>query len=123
MLSPSSSSEGRGGLLERGLRRVLKDVRIGSLLVQSDNETAEPLLLHTMLPNCIKDRSQAEKSWVFLLDAQVCDELNWFGYDLSWGQIGTGASAFMAIRVLLDHGVPEGHIVFLTFLVAQQGGS
>lgn len=28
----------------------------------------------------------------------------------------------MAIRVLLDHGVPQDHIIFLTFLVARQGG-
>jgi uridine kinase len=28
----------------------------------------------------------------------------------------------MAIRVLLDHGVPQDHITFVTFLVAKQGG-
>ena len=28
----------------------------------------------------------------------------------------------MAIRVLLDHGVPEDHIIFVTFLVARCGG-
>lgn len=28
----------------------------------------------------------------------------------------------MAIRVLLDHGVPEDHIIFVTFLVARAGG-
>lgn len=28
----------------------------------------------------------------------------------------------MAIRVLLDHGVPEDHIIFITFLVAKHGG-
>ena len=28
----------------------------------------------------------------------------------------------MAIRVLLDHGVQEDHIIFVTFLVARQGG-
>jgi uridine kinase len=81
-------------------------VRIGSVLIQSDNSTGEPLLLHTMLPECVRDRSQAQKSWVFLLDAQI----------------GTAASAFMAIRVLLDHGVPQDHIVFVTFLVARKGG-
>lgn len=37
-------------------------------------------------------------------------------------QISTGASAFMAIRTLLDHGVQQDHIVFVTFLVAQTGG-
>ena len=28
----------------------------------------------------------------------------------------------MAIRVLLDHGVRQDHIIFVTFLVARQGG-
>jgi uridine kinase len=33
-------------------------------------------------------------------------------------QIGTGASAMMAIRVLLDHGVLPSHIIFAAFVVA-----
>jgi hypothetical protein len=41
---------------------------------------------------------------------------------LTQQQIGTGASAFMAIRVLLDHGVPENQIIFVTILVARTGG-
>jgi uridine kinase len=61
-----------GGLLEKGLMRVLRDVPVGSLLVQSDASSGEPLLLHVMLPDCIRDRSRAESAWVFLLDAQVC---------------------------------------------------
>lgn len=37
-------------------------------------------------------------------------------------QIGTAAAAFMAIRILLDHGVREDRIIFVTFLVARGGG-
>ncbi|EIM91258.1 armadillo/beta-catenin/plakoglobin [Stereum hirsutum FP-91666 SS1] len=95
-----------GGPLENGLRRVVNDVPIGSLLVQSDSKTGEPLLLHIMLPACIRERHQAVNTWVCLLDAQI----------------GTGAAAFMAIRVLLDHGVPAWHIIFVTFLVSRAGG-
>jgi len=95
-----------GGPLERGLQRVIHDVPMGSLLVQSDARSGEPLLLHVMLPLCIRDRSLAKDTWVFLLDAQI----------------GTAASAFMAIRVLLDHGVVQHHIIFVTFLVARGGG-
>lgn len=40
----------------------------------------------------------------------------------TFSQISTAASAFMAIRVLLDHGVPEDHIIFVTFLIAKHGG-
>ncbi|KAG5643016.1 hypothetical protein DXG03_001754 [Asterophora parasitica] len=95
-----------GGALERGFRRVINNVPVGSLLVQSDAKTGEPLLLHAMLPQCVKFRHLAEESWVFLLDAQI----------------GTAAAAFMAIRILLDHGVREDRIVFVAFLVARGGG-
>lgn len=37
-------------------------------------------------------------------------------------KIGTAAAAFMAIRVLLDHGVQENHIIFAAFLIARTGG-
>ncbi|KAJ6531826.1 armadillo beta-catenin plakoglobin [Mycena capillaripes] len=95
-----------GGTLERGFRRVLNDVPMGSLLVPSNTTDGEPLMLHVMLPVCIRKRHMAEEAWVFLLDAQI----------------GTGASAFMAIRILLDHGVKPQHIIFVTFLVARGGG-
>lgn len=96
----------RGTVLERGLRRVWQDAPLGTLLIQSDPSSGEPLLLHTMLPACLRSRCEAEKSWVFLLDSQI----------------GTAAAAMMAIRVLLDHGVPQSHIIFLTFVVARKGG-
>jgi len=95
-----------GGPLEQGLRRVISDIRIGSLLVQTDLNTGEPLLLHVMLPECIRQRDRAKDAYVFVLDAQI----------------GTAATAFMAIRVLLDHGVQESRIIFVAFLVALAGG-
>ncbi|KAI0264485.1 armadillo/beta-catenin/plakoglobin [Gloeopeniophorella convolvens] len=95
-----------GGPLEQGLQRVINDVPIGSLLVQSDSKSGEPLLFQVRLPECIRERHRAENTWVFLLDAQI----------------GTGAAGFMAIRVLLDHGVKPDHIIFVTFLVARTGG-
>jgi uridine kinase len=60
-----------GGAFERGLRRVLRDVAIGSLLIQSDPKSGEPLLLHTMVPDAVRDRNKALNTWVLLLDAQV----------------------------------------------------
>ena len=62
----------RGGPLERGLRRVVNDIPIGSLLIQSDPKTGEPLLLHSALPISVRERHRAENAWVFLLDSQVC---------------------------------------------------
>ncbi|THH33197.1 hypothetical protein EUX98_g984 [Antrodiella citrinella] len=96
-----------GGPLERGLRRVINDVPIGSLLIQSDATTGEPILLHLALPQCVRDRRLAEEAWVFLLDAQANRHRR---------------GAFMAIRILLDHGVRQDHIIFVTFLVARKGG-
>ena len=61
----------RGGALERGFRRVIHDAPLGSLLVQSDTKTGEPLLLHVMLPICIRERHMVQGTWVLLLDAQV----------------------------------------------------
>ncbi|KAF8735985.1 hypothetical protein AX14_001064 [Amanita brunnescens Koide BX004] len=95
-----------GGALERGFRRVINDVPVGSLLIQSDAQSGEPLLLHVQLPTYIKCRNMAKDTYVFLMDAQI----------------GTGASAFMSIRILLDHGVEQDHIIFVTFLVARGGG-
>lgn len=96
-----------GASLERGLRRVLRDVPIGSLLIQSDHQTGEPLLYDVRLPEVLTRSSEsAAKSYVLLLDSQI----------------GTGAAAFMALRVLLDHGVPEDHIIVCTVLISKVGG-
>lgn len=35
--------------------------------------------------------------------------------------VGTGATALMAIRVLLEHGVAEDKIIFLTLVAAPEG--
>ncbi|CAE7094112.1 unnamed protein product [Rhizoctonia solani] len=95
-----------GGMLEMGLRRVMRDIAIGSLLIQSDPSSGEPMLLHSMLPSVVQRREESGDAWVFLLDAQI----------------GTGAAALMAIRILLDHGVAEDHIIFVTFLGVPRGG-
>lgn len=95
-----------GAVLEPSLRRAFPAMSLGSLLIQSNEEDGEPHLYDVSLPSFIRRRETAEKSWVFLLDAQI----------------GTGAAAFMAIRVLLDHSVPEEQIIFLTLLASSQGG-
>jgi len=95
-----------GGALERGFRRVINDAPVGSLLIQSDSKSGEALLLQATLPFYVRLRHLSETAFVFLLDAQI----------------GTAAAAFMAIRVLLDHGVREDRIIFVTFLVARGGG-
>jgi len=95
-----------GGPLEHGLTRVIRDVALGSFIIQTDPESGEPLLLYSSLPRIIRERHQAENAYVFLLDTQIV----------------TGASGMMAIRILLDHGVREDHIIFATFIIAAGGG-
>ncbi|GMK55938.1 hypothetical protein CspeluHIS016_0209940 [Cutaneotrichosporon spelunceum] len=92
-----------GGPFANGLRRVIRDVPLGSILIQSDPKSGEPLLINLKLPLSLHSREQAKTMHVLLLDSQM----------------GTGAAALMAIRVLLDHGVPESSITFLTFLVSR----
>ncbi|CAG8519696.1 18681_t:CDS:10 [Acaulospora morrowiae] len=88
-----------GGTMETGFRRAVKDAMIGKMLIQTDSKTGEPSLHYTKFPPNI------HKCHVFLMDAQI----------------STGAAALMAIRVLLDHNVPEDHIIFLTFLATPIG--
>lgn len=44
---------------------------MGSLLIQSDAATGEPMCLQVKLPAYIRNRHTAEDTWVFILDAQV----------------------------------------------------
>lgn len=62
-----------GGPLEKGLRRTMRDVALGALLIQTDPESGDVLLLHNNLPMCVRERERSADTWVFLLDAQVCD--------------------------------------------------
>jgi len=88
-----------GESMEAGLRAVCKSVRIGKILIQRDEQTAEPKLFYVKLPKDIKDR------FVLLLDPMLA----------------TGGSAIRAIAVLLDHGVKEENIVFLNLIASPEG--
>ncbi|KAM9069232.1 uridine-cytidine kinase-like 1 isoform 2-T2 [Sarcophilus harrisii] len=88
-----------GETMEPALRAVCKDVRIGTILIQTNQLTGEPELHYLRLP---KDISQDH---VILMDCTV----------------STGAAAMMAVRVLLDHDVPEDKIFLLSLLMAEMG--
>ncbi|KAK4049872.1 Uridine kinase [Microbotryomycetes sp. JL221] len=96
-----------GASLEKGLRRVVRDVPLGSMLIQSDAESGEPFLYQLNLPQVVTASTEsASRTYVLLLDSTI----------------GTGAAALMAVRVLLDHGVPQDHIIMCTILVSKVGG-
>lgn len=85
--------------MEQAVCDVCKDIRIGKILIQTNLSTGEPELYYLRLPKDIKDYK------VILMDATVA----------------TGAAAMMAIRVLLDHDVPEENILIVSLLMAEIG--
>jgi uridine kinase len=89
-----------GSAFETGLRRTIPDCRSGRVLIQTNYRTGEPELHYRALPANI-----AEHGLVLILDPQF----------------STGAAALMAVRVLVDHGVPEERIVFVTYTAGRVG--
>ncbi|KAH8602135.1 uridine kinase [Bisporella sp. PMI_857] len=83
-----------GGAFETGLKRVIPDCKTGRLLIQSNIRTGEPELHYLKLPEDIKLHDS-----VLLLDPQM----------------SSGGAALMAVQVLVDHGVAENKIVFVTY--------
>ncbi|XP_077496693.1 uridine-cytidine kinase-like lethal (2) k01209 isoform X6 [Amblyomma americanum] len=88
-----------GETMEQALCDVLKDVRLGKILIQTNQNTGEPELYYLRLPKDIKDYT------ILLMDATVA----------------TGAASIMAVRVLLDHDVPEENIMLVSLLMAESG--
>merc|ERR1712156_1152157 len=88
-----------GETMEAALTEVCKDIRVGKILIQTSAETGEPGLYYLRLPKDIKDYR------IILMDATVA----------------TGAAAMMAIRVLLDHEIPESNISLVSLLMAESG--
>lgn len=89
-----------GSCLETGLKRVLPDCKTGRMLIQTNFRTGEPELHYYKLAEEI-----SKHQCVFLLDVQM----------------SSGGAALMAVRVLLDYGVREDKIVFVTYTAGKMG--
>lgn len=89
-----------GSCLEAGLKRVIPDCITGRILIQTNYRTGEPELHFNRLSPDIQDHVG-----VLVLDTQM----------------SSGGAALMAVRVLVDHGVKEERIVFVTFLAGKIG--
>lgn len=87
-----------GSTFETGLRRVLPSCKTGRLLIQSNVRTGEPELHYLKLPADIRAHDG-----VLLLDPQM----------------SSGGAGLMAVQVLVDHGVPEDKIVFVTYVAGR----
>ncbi|KAG0679853.1 Uracil phosphoribosyltransferase, synthesizes UMP from uracil [Pichia californica] len=88
-----------GESMEQGLRDCCRSVRLGKILIQRDEETAQPKLFYVKLPEDISER------YVLLLDPLLA----------------TGGSAAMAIDVLIEKGVKPERILFLNVLASPEG--
>lgn len=89
-----------GSCMEIGLKRTIPDCLTGRLLIQSNLRTGEPELHYLKL---FPDPASHET--VMLLDPQM----------------SSGGAALMAVKVLVDHGVSEKRIVFVTCLAGRRG--
>ncbi len=88
-----------GESMEKGIRDVCKKIRIGKILIQRDEKTAQPLLFYSKLPRGIAWR------YVLLVDPMLA----------------TGGSACTAIKVLKEQGVKENRIIFLNLICCSEG--
>ncbi|EKM82152.1 hypothetical protein AGABI1DRAFT_112259 [Agaricus bisporus var. burnettii JB137-S8] len=88
-----------GEAMEAGLREVCRSVRIGKILIQRDEETAQAKLFYSKFP------SDIAKRYVLLLDPMLA----------------TGGSAMKAVEVLMEHGVPAERIIFINLIAAPEG--
>merc|ERR1719245_1741278 len=88
-----------GETMEHALTKVTKDIRLGKILIQTNDQTKNPELYFLRLPRGIKH------DHCVLMDASIT----------------TGAAAMMAIRVLLDHEVLEENILLVSLIMAAPG--
>ncbi len=88
-----------GESMEKAVREVCRAIRIGKILIQRDEETAQPTLFYQKLPEDIANRH------VLLLDPMLA----------------TGGSVCKAIEVLKGHGVEEGKIIFINLISCPKG--
>lgn len=90
----------RAGLsMENSIREVAKKIRIAHILIQRNEETAEPMFFKEWLPDDIHER------YVFILDPMLA----------------TGGSALETIKRLTQRGVKEEHIIFINLVSAPEG--
>lgn len=88
-----------GESMEKSLRDIARNVRIGKILIQRDEATAVPVFYMAKLPYDLEHRH------VLLLDPMLA----------------TGGSALVAIEKLLEAGAKEENIVFVNVVAAPEG--
>ncbi|KAJ8360890.1 hypothetical protein SKAU_G00174150 [Synaphobranchus kaupii] len=100
-----------GETMEPALRAICKDVRIGKILIQTNQDSGEP---EHFLPSSVLASSQ-------LHDLRLPKDISEDHVILMDCTVSTGAAAMMAVRILLDHDVEEGRILLVSLLMAEMG--
>jgi uracil phosphoribosyltransferase len=88
-----------GEAMEKAVREVCEDIRIGKILIQRDEKTAKPSLYYSKLPKGIQNR------YVLLLDPMLA----------------TGGSVCKAIEVLKENKISEDKIIFINLISCPEG--
>jgi uridine kinase len=79
---------------------VIPDCKTGRILIQSSKVTEEPELHYVKFPPDISTHDS-----ILLLDPQL----------------SSGGAALMSVQVLIDHGIEEERIVFVTYFAGRKG--
>lgn len=88
------SISGTGVLVEECFRKVMKNVAFGQIFIQESEKNHNPKVHYSTLPTDIANR------YVILLDVTS----------------GTGSIGLLAIRALLEHGVSQDKIIFVSLI-------
>lgn len=90
-----------GEAMEQGLRDCCRSIRIGKILIQTDEETQEAKVFYAKLPPDVSRRKVL----------------------LMYPILSSGNTVLKAIEVLREHGVPSKNIILLTLFCAPEGVS
>ena len=88
-----------GAILQEAVRRVVPGAKTAKILIQRDEETAQPVLMYSKLPPKIE-----------AMNVLLCDPM-----------LATGGSAMMALGVLRQAGVRDERVVFANVVSCPEG--
>ncbi|KAM9470791.1 uracil phosphoribosyltransferase homolog [Clarias gariepinus] len=88
-----------GEAMEQGLRDCCRSIRIGKILIQSDEETLKAKVYYAKFPPDIYKRKIL----------------------LMYPILSSGNAVIEAVRVLIDHGVQPSHIILLSLFSTPHG--
>lgn len=107
--------------MEQAVCDVLKNVRIGKILIQTNPTTNEPEVPLDLLSFPLKYDLIRSPSHLQLYYLRLPKDIKDYKVILMDATVASGAAAMMAIRILLDHEVPEENIMLCSLLMAVSG--